>query len=93
MRIELLSRVDFVRNFHQAALDYSRTPWVQIANIFGSVEIPTKTIPVLISKRIGSAENIEIFLHLQNGWKKIHDAKLKSEDRSFILDYVKKISP
>lgn len=74
VRIELIPRVQFVRTFYRAALDYSRFPWVQIASFFGSLESPQKgKIPVLISR---SKNEIRVFVHLGKRWRTLDEKKV-----------------
>jgi hypothetical protein len=85
-RIELLPRQQFVRTFHQAALDYSRTPWVQVANFFGSIMFQSNQVPILIFCR---KNDLQVFVHAEGNWKKLNETESKELDPSVIIDLAK----
>lgn len=93
VRVELLSRVHFVRTFPSAALEYSKTPWVQVANLFGSiVRVSVKTaMPILISS---CGKTVEVFVYdesdTQREWKRLEVLKIQELDPDAVRDQVKK---
>lgn len=95
VRIELLSRVHFVRTFPSASLEFSRTPWVQVANLFGSiVRGPVgNAVPVLISS---SGKTLQVFVYDENdtqrGWKRLEVIKIKELDPDEVLVQARKVS-
>lgn len=93
VRIELLSRILFVRTFPSAALEYSRTPWVQVANLFGSIVRASvkNAMPILISS---CGKTVEVFVYdesdTQREWKRLEVIKIKELDPDVVLAQVRK---
>lgn len=86
VRIELLPRLQFVRNFYQAALDYSKTPWVQVADLFGSIKFQSNQLPMLISSR---RDDLQVFVFSGKGWKRLDETRLKELDPAVVLSRIK----
>ena len=93
VRVELLSRIHFVRTFPSAALEYSRTPWVQVANLFGSVvRVSVKNaMPILISSR---GRDLEVFVYDENDaqreWQRLEVTEIKELDPDAVFAQVRK---
>ncbi len=95
VRIELLSRIHFVRTFPSAALEYSKTPWVQIANLYGSIVYASvkNAMPILISSR---GKTCDVFVYNENDvqreWQRLEEIKIAELDPDRVLAQIREVA-
>lgn len=83
MNVKILPKSQFIRDFSNAALEYSRTPPLQQSATFGCLQIEKTSLPILV-------QSLQDGLRLSIFSKRWRDAKnMRSLDLDSIVNLVK----